>query len=397
MTQKFNNIPLGTKVQNPLPQLVERKTPFQLVITKELLDKIHYLCSKYYNREWSGKIFYTFEGNIQNPSKLILKAKDLFIMDLGSTGFTSFEHSPQFAGYITRNPDLMDCKQGLIHSHHSMDAFFSTTDENTLREFSNDNNNFLSLIVNNIGKYNAKLGVKSTIESVSNIKYTGLNGELKILEEGVTKHNEVILSYPATIIKEGIQEEFSDMITHVEAIDSSRKDIPKHNNKYTVYTDSYNDKHYTTKTAAQPVQKEIFETNSQQPVNKYVSLAEELILKAASLSYFRSRNKKLSFKADLMDALESIPKFTIKPILYSGLIIDNLEIILNSVLGLTLEEEQTNILEAAINILAKIELGNPYFEAAVDAILDLHAELSEEFEDSFEVTDLKDDYNGGSY
>jgi hypothetical protein len=59
--------------------------------------------------------------------------------------------------------DLMDCDQGLIHSHNSMATFFSSTDDSTLVEEGKDRNFFVSLIVNNAGTYTAAVTRKSTI------------------------------------------------------------------------------------------------------------------------------------------------------------------------------------------------------------------------------------------
>lgn len=92
----------------------------KLTLTVDLLEKIEYLCREFPNREWSGVLFYTAKGDTMDTKNLELTAFDLYPMDLGSTTYTEFTHSPDFAGYISKHPELMDSLQGLIHSHHNM-------------------------------------------------------------------------------------------------------------------------------------------------------------------------------------------------------------------------------------------------------------------------------------
>ena len=75
-------------------------------------------------------------------------------MDRGGGATTEIDYNtPEIAGYLAQNPELLDCFQGLLHSHHTMSAFFSGTDQNTLLQEGKDMNNFVSLIVNNAGNY----------------------------------------------------------------------------------------------------------------------------------------------------------------------------------------------------------------------------------------------------
>ena len=76
-------------------------------------------------------------------------------MDLGTSTFTDFKMDESVVGYIAENIDLFGCDTGLVHSHHSMGAFFSGTDTSTLRAEGNDTNCFVSLIVDTKGTYQA--------------------------------------------------------------------------------------------------------------------------------------------------------------------------------------------------------------------------------------------------
>jgi hypothetical protein len=78
-------------------------------------------------------------------------------MDLGTSTYTDFKIDETVAGYIAENIDLFGCDMNLIHSHNQMACWFSGTDISTLRSEGNDQNCFVSLIVNNAGTYCAAI------------------------------------------------------------------------------------------------------------------------------------------------------------------------------------------------------------------------------------------------
>lgn len=84
-------------------------------------------------------------------------------MDLGSGTFTEFKRDESIATYMAQNMDtLFDCNIGLCHSHHSIGAFISSTDANTLASEGNDTNCFVSLVVDTKGTYVAAVTRKVT-------------------------------------------------------------------------------------------------------------------------------------------------------------------------------------------------------------------------------------------
>lgn len=105
--------------------------------------------------EWSGVLFYDVEGSFED-SNLVLTCRDILVLDQGGAVETEIDlNTTDVAAYLAQNLELLDCYQGLIHSHHSMATFFSGTDQNALSQEGSSMNNFLSLIVNNEGKYTA--------------------------------------------------------------------------------------------------------------------------------------------------------------------------------------------------------------------------------------------------
>lgn len=137
-------------------QLKQSKLSFKLNVTKPLEDKIRILCSNIPTVEWSGILFYRPKGDLDEGT-FEVDCVDLLLMDIGSSTYTEFETSPDLAEYVANNLDLFDCQIGLLHSHNTMGTWFSGTDNKTLLEQGQENNHFLSLIVNNAGEYTAAI------------------------------------------------------------------------------------------------------------------------------------------------------------------------------------------------------------------------------------------------
>lgn len=159
-------------------ELVGKSDTYKLIIPRNVEDKIRYLCQKIWKDEWSGTLFYTPEGSFEDGS-LTIKCVDIFVMDIGTAAYTEFDMSPDVISYMTKNPELLDCQMGLIHSHNQMKAFFSGTDISTLEEEGMDRNHFVSLIVNNEGTYTAAITRKVHSNGVltENFSYPTFGGE----------------------------------------------------------------------------------------------------------------------------------------------------------------------------------------------------------------------------
>lgn len=128
---------------------------YKLIVKSTLEDKIRFMCASLPHEEWSGILFYKVEGSLKT-NDLKLTCEDMLILDIGNKTYTEFAMDPEVAGYMVEN-SLIDCYQGLIHSHNSMPTFFSGTDTQTLLTEGSERNHFVSLIVNNEGVYSAKM------------------------------------------------------------------------------------------------------------------------------------------------------------------------------------------------------------------------------------------------
>lgn len=199
--------------------LVKMPSTYKLVIPEEVERKIRHLCQRVPNVEWSGTLFFTHEGSMEDGS-LVITCKDIFVMDIGSVAYTEFDMSPEVISYMCDKPELLDMQMGLIHSHNNMSTFFSDTDTATLKEEGRDRNHFVSLIVNNAGTYTA--AITRRIKSVKTINdsysYGSFNDETVSNSKGYTEESEYLEYYLLDITKEGTSYTFNDLDKRLDEI-----------------------------------------------------------------------------------------------------------------------------------------------------------------------------------
>lgn len=218
-----------TKQPTKVISLVQKSGTYnyKLIIPAEVERKIRFTCQKVWNTEWSGTLFFTYEGSFEN-NDLVIRCVDIYIMDIGTQAYTEFDMNPDVISYMCENPELLDCQMGLIHSHNNMSTFFSGTDTATLKEEGRDRNNFVSLIVNNAGSYTAaitrRIKSKQVMESVS-YEFFG-DGEKQDTKEYVSDADEIEWFY-LKIEKEGENYSFPDMAARLEEIKQAKAEKAK--------------------------------------------------------------------------------------------------------------------------------------------------------------------------
>ena len=97
-----------------LPQLIKQSTTYKLLVPRKVEEKIRYLLRKFPSTEWSGVLFYNFEGSFENNDLKII-CEDIYPMDLGDDTYTNFNMNEEVAAYIAENIELFDCQLGLVH------------------------------------------------------------------------------------------------------------------------------------------------------------------------------------------------------------------------------------------------------------------------------------------
>lgn len=100
-------------MEKPALTQVKGSYNYKLIIPKKVEDKIRYTCRQVWNTEWSGVLFFKYEGSFDNDDLTII-CEDICIMDIGSSTYTEFDMNPYVISYMTDN-DLLDCQVGLIH------------------------------------------------------------------------------------------------------------------------------------------------------------------------------------------------------------------------------------------------------------------------------------------
>lgn len=162
--------------QQALLPLIKRQVPegkdYRIIIPENVEHIIRKFCAKAPDNEWSGTLFYEFEGDFDSDSFKII-CRDFFLMDLGSSAYTEFIEDGTAIDYMVQHPELLSCQMGLTHSHDRMPTFFSNTDISTLQKEGTDRNNFVSLIVNNDGTYSAAITRKVEYIEKHDIEITG--------------------------------------------------------------------------------------------------------------------------------------------------------------------------------------------------------------------------------
>lgn len=217
------------KEVKPVLELVHRQDIFKIVIPAEVEKKIRFLCKNIWDIEWSGVLFYKVEGAFEDKS-LTIRCVDLFQMDIGSSTYTEFNVSLDIATYMVDHPELLEegIYQGLIHSHNNMATFFSNTDTATLSAEGNDMAHFVSLIVNNAGKYTAGVTRKYKCVQTVSEKYTypTWNGEVKEGVETFDIEEEKLEWFNLDIVFENATDDFeTEMMERIKEIKESKKKV----------------------------------------------------------------------------------------------------------------------------------------------------------------------------
>ena len=159
-----------------MPPVIKGSSTYKLIVPTEVEEKIRYLIRKFPHTEWSGVLFYTHQGSFEEDN-LVIVCKDIFPMDLGTSGWTEFKMSEDVAAYMAENIELFDCETGLVHSHHQLGAYFSGQDMKMVQQEGNDTNCFVSLVVDTRGKYVAIVTRKVQTKSEVTIKNLGTSYE----------------------------------------------------------------------------------------------------------------------------------------------------------------------------------------------------------------------------
>lgn len=125
-----------------------------------LVDKIRFLCREISKEEWSGVLFYVVEGSIKDPENMTVTLKELFPMQKGVAAYTEYSFNEELIDFRMENPETNWMRIGHMHSHNTMQTFFSGTDTSELHDNSEFHNYYLSVIVNNYFDVSARIAFR---------------------------------------------------------------------------------------------------------------------------------------------------------------------------------------------------------------------------------------------
>src|SRR6185312_9358256 len=126
---------LGTANNTSLERLCLSNKP-KVIITPELKDQIDFLHNMVGSKEWSGELITREEGVITDLDNWTITCENIYLADIGSGAFTGYEvdkggfKAVDIIEMYDEYPDLLEgkVKNQHIHTHHSMQTFFSGTD-----------------------------------------------------------------------------------------------------------------------------------------------------------------------------------------------------------------------------------------------------------------------------
>ena len=132
----------------------------KLIIPKKIAHKYRYLLTRFKNTEWSGPAFYRIKTD-DNGFPTEFKIVHFHPLDLGhgtATDFDAGDVASILKETYQKYPSLKHCYMGLIHSHHTMGAFLSGTDKDTILEMAPTEGFYASLVVASQGKATEAFG-----------------------------------------------------------------------------------------------------------------------------------------------------------------------------------------------------------------------------------------------
>ena len=203
-----------------------------------ILNQIQWLCKEIPKVEWSGILFYSIEGTIREPEKMVLTLKDILPMQKGTASYTEYSFDERVIDYRMENEEADEWKVAHIHSHNTMGVFFSGTDWEELEDNAPNHNIYLSLIVNNFMDFCAKVAFIAEVKESKEFEFISQdeNGEKYVYSTAQYEVDEAkIVTYDCEIISSNVsitvEEDFSNRVAEIIKT-SNINTVVYNNNKY---------------------------------------------------------------------------------------------------------------------------------------------------------------------
>lgn len=184
--------------------------------------------------EFSGLLFYSVEGELHNPETFKVQLKDFYLMDIGTKAYTEFEFQNKMFNLYDEKPELLQYQYGLLHSHNSMQVFFSGTDTTNLLTEAVNFNQYLSVIINIEGDLcgkissNGKIVNQSSTTGITKEYHKDTHGKLLLTETPVSTtvdvEEDVVFVYNCSF---ELQHDFATSIARIK----KEKEVTSNANK----------------------------------------------------------------------------------------------------------------------------------------------------------------------
>lgn len=137
------------------------------------MEKVRTCCRKFPDLEWSGVLYYKAKNMDKGLYDLELELVDFVPLSVDTKAHTGFSYGAEHVEYAIEQ-GLTDHQFGDIHSHNTMQVFFSGTDNNDFSRNAAFYTYYLSVVVNNNEEICAKVG--QVVEKKSIITGSKLGG-----------------------------------------------------------------------------------------------------------------------------------------------------------------------------------------------------------------------------
>lgn len=217
---KKNKKPAPQKANYPI---ILAKGKGKLHLSKRLMSQINLLHDYAGSVEWSGPLFYNVKkGSILKPEELEIEAHAMYPMDIGTSGYTEYDfEAEQTFDMHDYYPEILDkgWDMGHMHTHHNMNAYFSGTDEQELKDNTPNHAYYLSLIVNFAKKYVARLCVMGTrkVSGQSSVAYKGLDEKDATNISNIGYEQEVVYAIDLDVTFDDDQIPFMKEVSKIKA------------------------------------------------------------------------------------------------------------------------------------------------------------------------------------
>ena len=220
---------MNSSAKRPVYKILLSNIKPKLIIPENVIDEIKFLNHSNESNEWSGVLFYTVEGDLDDVSKMICTAKAVYLMDIGTSGYTSYKFDSTVVDFLDQKSeelgiDAMELyetwKIGHIHSHHNMPPKPSHTDAEEVEDNIKNHKGYLTLIVNNFLKMTALMSTFTVIEVVTltkSINFKDQEFSKKYIDaevEGILKH-EVDIELGNVVVP--INKKFEDRLVELKS------------------------------------------------------------------------------------------------------------------------------------------------------------------------------------